>query len=406
MFANRRRFSGTHWTSSAGRCPSSASPKRPRRRGTPRLRSASRSRGSLQAWWSCRWRCHQEADHLPRVDLHADVAQHRHQAVVGAHVSQLEHRRRSPSRSSGRLRSEVGLDHLRRSRPPHTSLPRSSDRSRRPRPGRRHPSRPAHIVLDHQDGDAELVAHPNDVVAELEGLPGFIPAVGSSSSSSVGSVAIARAISSAAGSSRVDQGLLVGFGMEPASAIRPKASQRAHPPRARKSAVSTASASQTSMNARAVSAWLASGRSSTSVHGSGSQRTVARHDEPGAERAHRRRDDRQREHARERLAPALPHGEPGERGQHRPDVAELLGHVVAAEPAGEGVQRRRAQRGDLRRHEQVGEVELEAVSADPERIGMGQRDPQIGRCHDDQRGEVSEAASAGSARAARGRRRA
>ena len=112
-------------------------------------------------------------------------------------------------------------------------------------------------------------------------------------------------------------------------------------------------------------------------------RAVAGHDEPRAERADGRHADPDREHARERLAAALPEREPRERGQHRADVAELLGEVVAAEPPGEIVQLVRPQFRHLRRHQQVGEVELVAPAADAERVGVRQRDPQERRRRDE-----------------------
>ena len=65
--------------------------------------------------------------------------------------------------------------------------------------------------------------------------------------------------------------------------------------------------------------------------------------------------------------------------------------LLPAEPARQGVQRWRPQRRDLRRHEQVGEVELVAAAADAERVGVRQRDPEVGR-GDDQGEHVARAA--------------
>ena len=52
-----------------------------------------------------------------------------------------------------------------------------------------------HVVLDDHDRQA-LIADFEDQLLGLPGLLGFMPAVGSSSSNSLGSVASARAISS------------------------------------------------------------------------------------------------------------------------------------------------------------------------------------------------------------------
>ena len=60
---------------------------------------------------------------------------------------------------------------------------------------------------------------------------------------------------------------------------------------------------------------------------------VARHHEARAERADRREDDVSGQDARQRLAPPLPERKAGERRQHRPEVADLLGQVVASESA-------------------------------------------------------------------------
>ena len=53
----------------------------------------------------------------------------------------------------------------------------------------------AHIMLDEQDSDVELVADAADGLRQLCGLGGFMPAAGSSRSSSFGLVASARMIS-------------------------------------------------------------------------------------------------------------------------------------------------------------------------------------------------------------------
>ena len=134
---------------------------------------------------------------------------------------------------------------------------------------------------------------------------------------------------------------------------------------------------------------------------------MAGHDEPRAEREHGRGDDRQREHARERLTAALPEREAREQREHGADVADLLGEVVAAEAAGRGRAATDGRSAVTRvGHEQIGEVELEAAAADAERIGMRQRDPQVRGLPRAARARTRARPGAGSGRAARARSRA
>ena len=157
-------------------------------------------------------------------------------------------------------------------------------------------------------------------------------------------------------------------------AARTRSSARARRARGRARRAPRARATRARRRARAARGSRAAGRRRASTAARSRVRCPATTSRD-AERAHGGDGDREREHAGERLAPALPEREARERGQHRADVAELLGQVVAAEPAREVVQRRRPQRGHARRHEQVGEVELVAVAADPERIGVRRARP-------------------------------
>ena len=99
--------------------------------------------------------------------------------------------------------------------------------------------------------------------------------------------------------------------------------------------------------------------------------------------------------------------EAGERRQHRADVAELLGEVVAAESRGQVV-RARAGRSAVTR---VGTIRLARSSSKPwplmpSGIGVRERDPQVRRRDDERDGIRERAQQRGSGTAARARCRA
>ena len=134
---------------------------------------------------------HRQRDALQRVDG----------AVVGVDVLELEDRAARPAaarRSS--LTSPPCRDRprsrARPSAPPAASPPRSSRRSRAPSRGRRCPSRPSCRARSSGSSAPPRSSGATRTPVKSAVSCGFIPAVGSSSSSSFGSVASARATSS------------------------------------------------------------------------------------------------------------------------------------------------------------------------------------------------------------------